>query len=335
MKQLGIAVLGYGRIGRLHAGNVRASTEAELTAVADPLFEAGLVPPADIPWTTGVESIINHPEVDAVMICTPTPTHASLLEAAAKAGKHVFCEKPIDLDPAIAERAIQAAERAGIILQVGFNRRFDPGFRRVRSALHDGEIGALCMLRVISRDPAPPPIEYVNASGGLFLDMMIHDFDMVRFISGDEVDEVQAFGAVHVDPAIGEAGDIDTAVVSMRLSSGALAVIENSRRAVYGYDQRVEAFGVEGAIEAGNRTASTTWLKNSSGVRSETPLYFFTERYEEAYRMELAAFIDAIRNGTEPECSGRDALAPLAIAMAAKRSLDTGRPEPVRRAVSS
>jgi len=329
VKGIGIAVLGYGRIGRIHADNVRAFPGAHLVAVSDPELGAGLQPPADVPWSKEAGSIIADPAVEAVMICTPTPTHAALVEAAASAGKHVFCEKPLDLDPAVAARTVRAAERAGVFLQIGFNRRFDPSFRRVRDAVQSGEIGALCMLRVVSRDPAPPPIEYVRSSGGLFLDMMIHDFDMVRFVSGQEVEEVQAFGAVHIDPRIGEAGDVDTAVVSLRLASGALATIENSRRAVYGYDQRLEAFGVDGAIEAGNRTASTTWLKRAEGVRSESPLHFFTERYEVAYRLELAAFVETIRNGSEPECNGRDALPPLAIAVAARRSLESGRPEPV------
>lgn len=329
MKRIGIGILGYGRIGRIHADNVRSSQSANLVTVADPFFGSAIEAPDDIAWTRDVQSVIEHPGIDAVMICTPTPTHAPLVEAAAAAGKHVFCEKPLDLDLVVAARALAAAQRAGVILQIGFNRRFDPSFRRVRDAVRDGEIGALCLLRVISRDPAPPPLEYVRDSGGLFLDMMIHDFDMVRFLSGSEVEEVQAFGTVRVDPRIGEAGDIDTAVVSLRLASGALAVIENSRRAVYGYDQRVEAFGVEGAIEAGNRTASSTQLKTSAGIRVENPLHFFTERYEAAYRLELAAFVDAIRNGTEPECSGLDALPALVIAAAARRSLDTGRPEPV------
>ena len=329
MKRLGIGVLGYGRIGRIHANNVRALPSAHLVTVADPFFGSAIETPEDVPSTRDVQAVIEDPSVDAVMICTPTATHAPLVEAAAAAKKHIFCEKPLDLDLDVAARALDAAQRAGVILQVGFNRRFDPSFRRVRDAVRDGEVGALCMVRVISRDPAPPPVEYIRDSGGLFADMMIHDFDMVRFVSGSEVEEVQAFGAVHVDPRIGEAGDIDTAVVSLRLASGALAVIENSRRAVYGYDQRLEAFGVAGAIEAGNRTASTTQLKTSAGVRVENPLHFFTERYEAAYRLELAAFVDAIRNGTEPECSGPDALLSLAIAVAARRSLASGRPEPV------
>jgi myo-inositol 2-dehydrogenase/D-chiro-inositol 1-dehydrogenase len=326
VKPLGIAVLGYGRIGRIHADNVRMSPNARLVAVADPMFGDLVPPPDDVPWSRDVESVIAELDVDAVLICTPTPSHAPLLEIAAFAGKHVFCEKPLDLDIEVARRAVRVAESGGIRLQVGFNRRFDPGFRRVRDAVHNGELGPLCMLRVISRDPEPPPLIYVASSGGLFMDMMIHDFDMVRFVSGDEVEEVQAFGAVHVDPAIGEAGDIDTAVTSLRLRSGALATIENSRRAIYGYDQRVEAFGSTGAIEAGNRTASTTFLKTSAGVMTENPLHFFTERYETAYRLELASFIAAVQHGTETECSGADALVPLAIALAARESLQTGRP---------
>lgn len=329
MKRIGIGVLGYGRIGRIHADNIRASQAANLVAVADPSFGVTLAAPDDVAATPDVQSVIEHPDVEAIMVCTPTVTHASLVEAAAAAGKHIFCEKPLDLDLEVASRALAAAERGGVILQVGFNRRFDPSFRRVRDAVRDGEIGALCMLRVISRDPAPPPVAYIRDSGGLFLDMMIHDFDMVRFISGSDVEEVQAFGTVRVDPGIGEAGDVDTAVVSLRLTSGVLAVIENSRRAIYGYDQRVEAFGVDGAIEAGNRTGSSTQLKTAAGIRVENPLQFFTERYEAAYRLELAAFVDAIRNGTAPECSGQDAIPALAIAVAARRSLETGKPEPV------
>jgi myo-inositol 2-dehydrogenase/D-chiro-inositol 1-dehydrogenase len=329
VKRINIGVLGYGRIGRIHADNVRASQYANLVTVADPFFGSTITPPDDIASTPDVQSVIDDPNIEAVMICTPTATHSPMVEAAAAAGKHIFCEKPLDLDLEVASRASSAAQQANVILQIGFNRRFDPSFRRVRDAVRDGEIGALCMLRVISRDPAPPPVEYIRASGGIFLDMMIHDFDMVRFLSGSEVEEVQAFGSVRVDPRIGEAGDIDTAVVSLRLASGALAVIENSRRAVYGYDQRVEAFGVDGAIEAGNRTASTTQLKTKAGIRVENPLHFFTERYETAYRLELAAFLDSIRNGTAPECSGLDALPTLAIAAAAQRSLHSGKPEPV------
>jgi myo-inositol 2-dehydrogenase/D-chiro-inositol 1-dehydrogenase len=216
-----------------------------------------------------------------------------------------------------------------VLLQVGFNRRYDPSFRAARAAIAGGEIGTLAMLRVVSRDPSPPPPEYVASSGGLFLDMTIHDFDMVRFLSGREVVEVQAFAAVRVDPRIGAAGDVDTALLSMKLDSGALAVIDNSRRAVYGYDQRIAAFGSDGAIEAGNRTAESTVFSGPGGVRSAKPLDFFTERYEAAYRAELEAFLGALA-GREPiECDGRAALAPLAIGLAANRSLASGKPEAV------
>jgi len=329
VKRRGIAVLGYGRIGRIHADNVRRRSDAELLVVADPAFAHGASPPADVPWTADAESVFALPEVEAVLICTPTPTHAPLLELAAAAGKHVFCEKPVDLDPATAARAVAAVERAGVALQVGFNRRFDPSFRAVRAAIAGGEIGKLAMLRVVSRDPSPPPPEYVASSGGLFLDMTIHDFDMVRFLSGGEVVEVLAFAAVRVDPRIGAAGDVDTALLSLELDSGALAVIDNSRRAVYGYDQRVAAFGSEGAIEAGNRTAESTLFSGPAGVRAPKPLDFFTERYEAAYRAELDAFLAALAGERAIECDGRAALAPLAIGLAANRSLASGRPETV------
>jgi myo-inositol 2-dehydrogenase/D-chiro-inositol 1-dehydrogenase len=329
VKRVGIAVLGHGRIGRIHADNVRRAHGAELVVVADPAFANGAVPPADTRWTAEVDSVFALAEVDAVLVCTPTPTHAPLLERAAAAGKHVFCEKPIDLDPVVAARAVAAVERAGVKLQVGFNRRYDPSFRAVRAAIAGGEIGTLTLLRVVSRDPSPPPPEYVASSGGLFLDMTIHDFDMVRFLSGREVVEVQAFAAVRVDPRIGAAGDVDTALLSLRLDSGALAVIDNSRRAVYGYDQRVAAFGSDGAIEAGNRTGETTLFSGPAGVRAPKPLDFFTERYEAAYRAELDAFLAALDGRAAIECDGRAALAPLAIGLAANRSLASGRPEPV------
>jgi myo-inositol 2-dehydrogenase/D-chiro-inositol 1-dehydrogenase len=328
-KPIGIAVLGYGRIGRIHADNVRREPGAKLVVVADPAFAAGAAPPDDCAWTADVESVFGIDGVDAVLICTPTPLHARLIELAAAAEMAIFCEKPIDLDPAVAARAVAAAESAGVPLQVGFNRRYDPGFRAVRDAIAGGEIGTLAMLRVISRDPSPPPPSYVASSGGLFLDMTIHDLDMVRFLSGRDVVEAHAFAAVRVDPGIGEAGDVDTALLSLKLDSGALALIDNSRRAVYGYDQRVAAFGSEGAIEADNRTFASTRRSVAAGVVAPKPLDFFTERYEAAYRLELAAFLAALRDGGPIECDGRSALAPLAIGLAAKRSLASGRPEPV------
>jgi myo-inositol 2-dehydrogenase/D-chiro-inositol 1-dehydrogenase len=328
-REIGIAVLGYGRIGRIHADNVRREPGARLVVVADPAFASGAAPPSDCAWTADVDSVFEMEGVDAVLICTPTPFHARQIELAAAAGKAIFCEKPIDLDPAVAARAVAAAERAGVPLQIGFNRRYDPGFRAVRDAIAAGEIGTLAMLRVISRDPSPPPPSYVASSGGLFLDMTIHDFDMVRFLTGEDVVEAHAYAAVRVDPGIGEAGDVDTALLSLKLASGALALVDNSRRAVYGYDQRVAAFGSDGAIEADNRTFANTRRSVPAGVVAPKPLDFFIDRYEAAYRLELAAFLAALRGEAAIECDGRSALAPLAVGLAAKRSLSSGRPEPV------
>jgi myo-inositol 2-dehydrogenase/D-chiro-inositol 1-dehydrogenase len=332
---LRVGILGYGRIGQLHAANVLASPGATLVGVADPLFAAS--PPAldGVPAYADPGHILEDPTIDAVLVCGPTPTHAEHIRRAAVAGKHVFCEKPVDLDPEVAQAALAVVEASGVKLQIGFNRRFDPSFRRVADAVHGGEIGELCMMRVISRDPSPPPLDYVRSSGGLFLDMMIHDFDMVRFVSGSEVVEVHARGAVRVDPRIGEAGDVDTAVVSLRLASGAIALIENSRLATYGYDQRVEAFGSAGAIEARNHTGAATLLKTAAGEQSEKPLAFFLERYEMAYRLELAEFLAAVREDRRPSVSAHDGLAPLWIALAAGRSLHSGRPEPVDGAAGS
>jgi myo-inositol 2-dehydrogenase/D-chiro-inositol 1-dehydrogenase len=326
---LRLGVVGFGRIGQLHAANVLACPDATLAAVADPRFAAGDAPLDGVPAHADPCRVLDDPAIDAVLLCSPTPTHAELIRRAATAGKHVFCEKPVDLDPAVAHAALALAEAHGVHVQIGFNRRFDPSFRRVADAVRGGEIGALCMVRVISRDPSPPPPEYVRDSGGIFLDMMIHDFDMVRFVSGSEVVEVFARGAVRVDPRIGEAGDVDTALVSLRLASGALALIENSRQATYGYDQRVEAFGTAGAIEACNPTAAATLLKTAAGERSEKPMPFFVERYEQAYRIELAEFLAAVRERRRPAVSARDGLAPLLIGLAAARSLASGRPEPV------
>jgi myo-inositol 2-dehydrogenase/D-chiro-inositol 1-dehydrogenase len=231
-------VVGAGRIGKIHASNIINTPGVRLKAVADPY----IVPDE---WTgRGVEplldpeAVLHDDDIDAVLICSPTPTHAEFTEAAARAGKHIFCEKPIDLDPDRISRTLRIVDEAGVKLQVGFNRRFDPTFARLRKAVVDGEIGDVHLVKIVARDPSPPPVEYVRDSGGMFLDMTIHDFDMVRFLSCSEVEEVHAFGAVLVDPAIGEAGDVDTAVVTLKLASGALAVIENSRRAVFGYDHR-------------------------------------------------------------------------------------------------
>jgi myo-inositol 2-dehydrogenase/D-chiro-inositol 1-dehydrogenase len=332
MKKITIGVIGAGRIGKLHADNLLAMPNVRLKSIADPYLkpddwsDRGVVPtlePADV---------FNDREVEAVLICSPTPTHAEFTEIAAAEGKHVFCEKPIALDPDRVRKTLAVVEKAGVKLQVGFNRRFDPTFARVRQAVVDGEIGAVHLVKVVARDPSPPPPEYVADSGGMFLDMTIHDFDMVRFLSGSEVEEVQAFGAVLVDPAIGEAGDIDTAVVTLKLASGALAVIENSRKAVFGYDQRLEVFGSEGGVEAFNESPCQVVRRTAAGIRAENPLYFFLERYQRSFVAELEAFIASIRDDHEPPVGGRDGLMSVLIGLAAGRSMAENRPVKVEKA---
>ena len=326
MKKIVMGVIGAGRIGMIHAANLLGMPGVHVKTVADPYIapekwsSRGIVPtlePADI---------IDDPDIEAVLICSPTPTHAAFTEAAAKAGKHVFCEKPIDLDPARVSRTLQVVDDAGVKLQVGFNRRFDPTFARLRRAVVDGEIGDVHLVKIVARDPSPPPPEYVRDSGGMFLDMTIHDFDMVRFLSGSEVEEVHAYGAVLVDPAIGKAGDIDTAVVTLKLASGALAVIENSRRAVFGYDQRIEVFGSRGGIEAFNESPCQVRLRSGIGERAENPLYFFLERYQRSFVAEVEAFLASIHEDRQPPVTGQDGLIPLLIGAAATRSMRENRP---------
>jgi myo-inositol 2-dehydrogenase/D-chiro-inositol 1-dehydrogenase len=326
MKSITAGVVGAGRIGKIHADNLMSMPGVRLKAAADPY----IVPEE---WTNrGVEplldraAVLDDDDIEAVLICSPTPTHAEFTEAAARAGKHIFCEKPIALDPDRVRRTLAVVDEAGVTLQVGFNRRFDPTFARLHRAVVDGEIGDVHLVKIVARDPSPPPIEYVSASGGMFLDMTIHDFDMVRFLSGSEVEEVHAFGAVLVDPAIGEAGDIDTAVLTLKLANGGLAVIENSRRAVFGYDQRIEVFGSKGGIEALNESPCQVRLRTGRGQRAENPLYFFLERYQRSFVVELEAFINSIREGTAPPVTGRDGLIPVLIGMAANRSMAENRP---------
>jgi myo-inositol 2-dehydrogenase/D-chiro-inositol 1-dehydrogenase len=260
------------------------------------------------------------------VIASSTDTHADLVEAASRAGKAVFCEKPLDLDRGRAEACVAVARECGVPLMVGFNRRFDPNFARLEHQIREGRVGHLELLTITSRDPAPPPIEYVRRSGGLFRDMMIHDFDMARWLLGEEPVEVFAAASVLVDAAIGEAGDVDTAVVTLRTPSGALCQISNSRRAVYGYDQRIEVLGSKGALRAENMTESTVSFAGADGITSDKPLHFFLERYAEAYRRELDHFIGAIASGAVPMTGGSDAVKALVLADAALESFRTGRP---------
>jgi myo-inositol 2-dehydrogenase/D-chiro-inositol 1-dehydrogenase len=326
MNKTTFGVVGGGRIGRIHADNLIAMPDVRLKTVADPYLDPDEWSARGIAPTLDPADIFNDPEIEAVLICSPTPTHAEFTEIAAKAGKHVFCEKPIALDPDRIRQTLDVVDKAGVKLQVGFNRRFDPTFARVRQSVVDGEIGDVHLVKVVARDPSPPPPEYVADSGGMFLDMTIHDFDMVRFLSGSEIEEVQAFGAVLVDPAIGEAGDIDTAVVTMKLANGALAVIENSRKAVFGYDQRLEVFGSEGGVEALNESPYQVRLRTADGIRAENPLYFFLERYQRSFVVELEAFVASIRDDHEPPVGGRDGLMSVLVGLAAARSMTENRP---------
>jgi myo-inositol 2-dehydrogenase/D-chiro-inositol 1-dehydrogenase len=332
MKTITVGVLGAGRIGRLHTDNLFRMPGVRVKSIADPYADFGTWPPKDVATGPDPELVLDDPEIEAVLICSPTPTHAPFTEAAAKCGKHVFCEKPVDLDPDRIRRTLSVVKDAGVKMQVGFNRRFDPTFARVRQAVIDGDIGDIHIVKITSRDPEAPPVSYVQTSGGIFLDMTIHDFDMVRFVTGSEVEEVHAMGAVLIDPAIGAAGDVDTAVTTLKMANGALAVIENSRQAVYGYDQRVEVFGSKGSAEAGNETANRVTVSGAGGVRRDNPLYFFLQRYQASFVAELEAFFASIRDDREPPVGGRDGLMSVLVALAAARSMTENLPVKVATA---
>ena len=323
-------LIGAGRIGRIHAENLtRHLPGARLLAVADVFEEAAQRAAADFDIPNAYADprpIFDDPAIDAVVICSSTDTHADFIEQAAAAGKHIFCEKPIHLDLARIDRALAAVDGAGVKLQIGFNRRFDPSFARAQELVASGAIGEPHILRITSRDPAPPPLDYIKVSGGIFLDMTIHDFDMARFLIGDEVSEIYAAGGVLVDPAMGEAGDIDTALITLKFRNGVIGAIDNSRRAVYGYDQRVEVFGSEGVVMVGNMQPDQAVVADAAGVRSAKPLYFFLERYAEAYRNEMAAFLEAIREDKTPPVTGVDGRIPVVMGYAAWESYRENKP---------
>ena len=270
--------------------------------------------------------LLADPQIDAVLITSATNTHVEISQAAAQAGKHIFCEKPIALDLEEIDETLAIVEKAGVKFQVGFQRRFDASFMQVREAVASGEIGKPHIMRITSRDPAPPPIEYIKVSGGIFLDMTIHDFDMARYLIGDEVVEIYATGDVRVDPEIGEAGDIDTAVITLQFKNGVIATIDNSREAVYGYDQRVEVFGSKGMVTVANPLTDTVTFSGSEGTHAALPPYFFVERYKAAYLSELQAFIKCIQEDTVPPVTGKDGRAPVVMGLAALKSLRENRP---------
>ena len=322
-----VGLLGAGRIGRIHGLNVAQHKDAQLVAIADAHIDAAASLAAETgAKTSSIEAIIDDPSIDAVLICTPTDLHAELIEAAAKAGKAIFCEKPVDLNADRIRACLAHVEQASVPLMIGFNRRFDPHFAALHQRLRSGEAGHIEIVTIISRDPAPPPVDYVKRSGGLFRDMMIHDFDMARFLLGEEPIIVHALGSSLVNPEIGAAGDVDTAAVIMKTATGKLAQISNSRRATYGYDQRIEVHGSKGMLAAANVPETTITFSGSEGVRGDVVQNFFLERYASAYRHELNAFISCVQDGSRPYPDGEDGLRAQILADAATISAQTGQP---------
>ncbi len=329
-QKINVGLIGAGRIGRVHAEHLAYRVPgANLVAVADVFEEAAKKVASDFQIPDAYQDhrrIMEDETIEAIVICSSTDTHSQMIEEAAAAGKHIFCEKPIDHDLSKIDHVLASVEESGVKLQIGFNRRFDPNFRRVREIVASGEIGVPHILRITSRDPGPPPIEYIKVSGGIFLDMTIHDFDMARFLIGVEVVEIYAVGGVMVDPQIGETGDIDTAIITLRFENGVIGTIDNSRKAVYGYDQRVEVFGSEGVVVISNNTPDTAVVSNASGIHAPLPLFFFIERYTEAYIAEMKEFIECIQQDTSPPVTGIDGRIPVVMGYAAKKSYQDNRP---------
>ncbi len=328
-KTLNIGLIGAGRIGKIHGESIATRVpQARLAGVADidlPVAEE-LAGRFGVPALKDYRALLEDPDVKAVAICSATDTHARIIREAARAGKHIFCEKPIDHSLEKIDAALAAVEESGVKLMVGFNRRFDPNFRKVREMVADGAVGETHILRITSRDPAPPPIDYIKVSGGIFLDMTIHDFDMARYLIGREVEEIFVAAGVRIDPAIGQAGDVDTAVITLRFADGTIGTIDNSRQAVYGYDQRVEVFGSEGMVAVANNKPDTHVFANAGGVHSAKPLYFFLERYMDSYIAEMGEFVDSVLKGQDPPVTGKDGRIPVVMGLAAWRSYQEKRP---------
>ena len=330
MKRIKVGVIGTGRIGKLHLENLSIRIpSAEVVAVADIFFKGA----EEIAGRYGIKTvtadyreILSDKNIEAVVVCSPTDTHAQYTIEAAEAGKHIFCEKPLDLSLEKIRMVLEVIEKTGVKLMIGFNRRFDPNYAKVQQMVKDGKIGEPHILKITSRDPAPPPAEYVAVSGGMFLDMTIHDFDMARFVVGSEIKEVYAKTNVLVDPAIGKAGDVDTAVTILFFENGAIGTIDNSRKAVYGYDQRLEVFGSEGMVKIDNNTHDTHDYYNKEGSHGPLPLDFFMDRYVQSYANEMEAFINAVVNNEMVPVPGRDGLISVAIGLAARKSARENRP---------
>lgn len=327
---INIGIVGAGRIGNVHAQSVTYHIpQARVMRITDVREEAAkaLAERYDIPaYGSDYMDIINDPAIDAVLVCSPTPTHADIAIAAMQKGKHVFCEKPVDLTIEKIQKTAQVAKETGVKLQIGFNRRFDHNHGAVQRYAAEGKLGNLELIKITSRDPEPPSPEYAASSGGLYIDMMIHDFDMAMFLAGCDVTEVYAMGTSLVDPRIGEAGDVDTAIVTLTFANGALGVIDNSRRAAYGYDQRVEVFGSLGMAAGENDGDSTVKISTAAGVVGDKPQFFFLERYMASFIEEMKQFIAAIEQDTDVPVGIHAGLMSVVLAKAAKKSLDEHRP---------
>lgn len=329
MDKVKIGIIGGGRIGNLHANNLVLFPQVEVKAIADLYVDKISKWARDLGIsrvTEDYKEMLADPEIDAVLVCSSTSTHAEVIIAAAEAQKHVFCEKPISFDLESTYQVLKSVEKHGVKLQVGFKRRFDHNFKRVHDYIHEGKIGNPHIVKITSRDPEPSPREYIMTSGGMPFDMTIHDYDMARFLTNSEVEEVYVQGAVLIDEMFAECGDIDTAVTTLRFKNGAIGVIDNSRKAAYGYDQRVEVFGSKGSVAVGNDFHNTAELSTGQGVYRDKPKYFFLERYTDAFRAEMRAFIDAIAYDQEVLVDGNDGLQAELIAHAANQSLKEGRP---------
>ena len=327
---LNVGIIGAGRIGKVHAETLAyriPSTRCLAIADIDLAAAHQLATQLQIPSVTDdYRAILANDAIEAVLICSSTHTHARFTQEAAEAGKHIFCEKPIAHSLAEIDAALAAVAKAGVKLQVGFNRRFDANFRRVRCAVETGEIGTPALLHIVSRDPGPPPASYVKVSGGMFLDMTIHDFDMARYLIGAEIEEVYVQAGVTVDPAIGEAGDVDTAVIMLKFANGVIGTIDNCRRASYGYDQRVEILGSKGAISTMNNYPNAATVSDAVSVRRDLPLNFFMDRYTESFATEMASFVDAVLHNRPVLVTGLDGRMPVVMGLAAGKSYREGRP---------
>lgn len=328
MNKIRTLIIGLGRIGKIHLGNLQAIDEVEIVGICDPTDEAKVFSnKAGLTfYQKDFTDVAGEVQADAIVICSPTNTHANYVSIAAKKGIDVFCEKPLDLSLEKVKEVLKTVNESKIKLMLGFNRRFDSEFQSVKEKIVKGHIGDIHTIKITSRDPSPPPINYIKSSGGMFLDMTIHDFDMIRYLTNKKIVEVYAKGDALVNPEIAKAGDIDTAIINLTFEDGSMAVIDNCRKAVYGYDQRVEVFGSKGMVQSKNKFDKYTLTYSENGVTSALPQHFFLERYADAYKKEINHFIDCIRHKKTPEVSGFDGLMSLVLGLCAKESLNCNKP---------